>query len=159
LSVDFPSKLPDDITILGLGDYKDWNQNHLYYRLGDTKMDVILIKLLQEYHHTLALNKRLSLRVMRLASQLEINDIKVIDDQEFFFRFHQKMFQEYMIHYDKRRDSWKDCSESDILNYLKSSIDKHDFISLKENPEHFVDIANFALFCYFNFKHETELMR
>lgn len=147
----------NEIEILGIGNLPDWTKNHIYYRLDDTKIDVLLVNLLEDYHQVLTLNKALMLRVSKLASQIETQNINAIDDQEYFFKFQQKMFLEYLMHCDESGDSWKDCSELDILQYLKRAVEEHDLISLEENPEHFVDIANFALFCYFIFKHETEI--
>jgi hypothetical protein len=74
-----------------------------------------------------------------------------MDDLELFDRFNTEMYKEYMRHYPKNGDSWKTCIKPYLLNLLDQSIEKHTTKELEANPSHFIDIANFALFCYYRF--------
>lgn len=77
--------------------------------------------------------------------------IEFNDDLLYFAKFEEEMYAEYKRHYLEYKDGWKRCNEFDLLMLMRKSID----FSLKEiveNPSHFIDIANFALFCYYRFK-------
>lgn len=71
----------------------------------------------------------------------------IINDMQLFDSFRVEMFKEYLRHYDDKGDSWKDCDEFDLLQLLRESISSYSIIS---NPNHFIDIANFCLFLYYN---------
>jgi fructosamine-3-kinase len=73
------------------------------------------------------------------------------DDLELFDRFNTEMYKEYIRHYPKNGDSWKTTNEYYLLNLLRQSIQTNTFYELENNPSHFIDIANFALFCYYRF--------
>lgn len=75
-------------------------------------------------------------------------------DHALFNRFKGAMWSEYIRHFeDKGGRSWVDCDPMRLLLLLNHSIEKHSFEELKENPSHFIDIANFAFFCYQIFNH------
>lgn len=72
-------------------------------------------------------------------------------DLELFEKFKVEMLKEYYKHYSKNGDSWKDCEPYHLFSLLLGSVEKHSFNQLKENPSHFIDVANFSLFCYYRF--------
>jgi hypothetical protein len=73
------------------------------------------------------------------------------DDLELFDRFNTEMWKEYMRHYPKNGDGWKACSKAKLLDLLDNSVKNYSIDDLMMNPSHFIDIANFALFCYYRF--------
>ena len=75
-------------------------------------------------------------------------------DHALFNRFEGAMWSEYLRHFeDKGGRSWVDCDPEFLLELLYKSITKHSIDELKENPSHFIDVANFAFFCYQIFNH------
>jgi hypothetical protein len=72
-------------------------------------------------------------------------------DYVLFEKFAYEMYQEYSRHYPKNNDSWKSCAPEYLVSLLNDSIGKHSLEELKQNPSHFIDIANFAFFCYHGF--------
>lgn len=89
---------------------------------------------------------------------LDLNEayIETIKAEETLFKnFSEEMFKEYWRHYLKQGDNWKTCDKLRLLSLLHHSVEKHEYHELLENPSHFIDIANFALFCYFSYKPST----
>jgi hypothetical protein len=78
------------------------------------------------------------------------------DDLELFDRFNTEMYREYMRHYPKNRDSWKTCDKGRLFDLLFKSVNKSQ-PEMERNPSHFIDIANFALFCYYSFCTERKV--
>lgn len=77
-------------------------------------------------------------------------------DRVLFRKFYNKMFKEYMSHYEDKADSWMRLDKAYLYRLLMDSLRKHTFSELCDNPEHFIDIANLALFCHYNFEWDKE---
>lgn len=80
----------------------------------------------------------------------------MIRDFILFLKFAWEMFKEYTRHYPEHGDSWKRCGKAILFNLLTNSINDYSLDDLRHNPSHFIDIANFSLFCYYRFN-EGEL--